>query len=128
MRILLDTCTFIWVSSQGEELSSTAKECFLSDENQFYLSSASVWEITVKYQMGKLSITESPHLAIPKACQLNKIHSLPFSGEDALRLLQLPNHHRDPFDRMLICQAIQNGLILLTPDPWIQRYPIRTLW
>lgn len=128
MKILLDTCTFLWITANAKELSRTAKALFSAAENEVYLSSVSVWEIMVKNQLGKLPLPDPVENFIKKQRTIHRIATLALSEEATLQLPRLPNHHNDPFDRMLICQAIVSGLTFLTPDPHINQYPIHTIW
>ena len=128
MKILLDTCAFLWIITDADELSQTARELFVEPENDIYLSVISVWEILIKYQLGKLHLPEPPEHYIPLQRSNHGIESLSLDEESALQLKRLPELHKDPFDRMLICQAIVHGLTLLTSDRLINQYPIRTRW
>ena len=128
MKILLDTCTFLWTISGDSRLSQRAGELFVDPENEAYLSVASTWEIAVKYSLGKLSLPESPEKYIPSKREQHEIDSLSLDEEATLYLTKLPEHHKDPFDRILICQAIVGGLIILTPDALITQYPLRCAW
>ena len=126
--MLLDTCTFLWIAADAAELSATARKTFADAENEIYFSAASGWEIAVKHAMGRLPLPSPPHQFVPAQRQAHGIEALPLDEESALHVARLPLLHRDPFDRMLVCQALVAGLILLTPDPDIGRYPVRTLW
>ncbi len=128
MKLILDTCTFLWIISDDSRLSGTARAAFLNEDNDAYLSSVSTWEIAVKNSLGKLPLKEAPDRYVPKQRSLHQIEPLPLDELSTLQLGRLPLLHKDPFDRMLICQAIANGAVLLTPDEQIARYPIRTLW
>ena len=128
MRLLLDTCTFLWIGADAPELSKNARELFQTPENQVYLSSVSGWEIAVKNALGRLPLPEKPTTYVPKLRRLHAIETLPLDEEAALHLSRLPALHKDPFDRMLVCQAIVHGLVLLTPDELVTRYPARSLW
>ena len=128
MKILLDTCAFLWIITDDPKLSRQAGKLFIDPQNEVYLSVASTWEIAVKYQLGKLLLPKPPQQYIPSKRQQHAIASLPLNEEATLYLNKLPNLHRDPFDRILICQAIVAGLILLTPDDLITQYPIRSAW
>ena len=128
MKILLDTCAFLWIITDAEKLSQTARELFVEPDNDVYLSVISVWEISIKYILGKLLLPEPPEHYIPLQRSNHDIDSLPLDEESALQLRRLPELHRDPFDRMLVCQAIVHGLTLLTPDKLITQYPVRTRW
>lgn len=128
MRLLLDTCTFLWIVIDSPELSHRAKEVFQNIENEVFLSSVSTWEIAVKYTLGKLPLPESPEKYIPRLRKSHGIDSLPLDEESSLQLTKLPHLHRDPFDRMLICQSIIGGMAILTPDPSISQYPVHCIW
>lgn len=128
MRLLLDTCTFIWIATEPEKLSESALEMFRDPENDVYLSAVSAWEISHKFMLKKLKIPEGPDVFVPKQREQHHISELRLSEMATLQLFKLPNLHRDPFDRMLICEAIQNGMSIMTPDPLIRKYPVKTLW
>ena len=128
MRVLLDTCTFLWIGADAQELSQTAREVFQSPENEVFLSSVSAWEIAVKHALGRLPLPEKPATYVPKLRKLHVIEPLPLDEEATLHITRLPDLHKDPFDRMLICQAIVLGMVLLTPDELVAQYPARSLW
>ncbi|MGR8952983.1 MAG: type II toxin-antitoxin system VapC family toxin [Gammaproteobacteria bacterium] len=128
MKILLDTCTFLWLTTDARELSEKAKILFQNTDNDVYLSSISAWEIIVKYQLGKLPLPGAPDDFIRKQCENNLIKYLALDENAVFQLVRLPEHHRDPFDRMLICQAIAHDLVILTSDELIKQYPVATAW
>jgi len=128
VKFLLDTCTFLWLTKGSEELSPTAIDAFADPKNEVYLSAVSAWEINVKFRLGKLALPLSPDKFIPKERKRHMVTSLDLSEQDTLHLCKLPTPHKDPFDRMLVCQAIENSLTILTPDPLVTQYPIRSLW
>ena len=128
MDLLLDTCTFLWIISGDRALSDRARELYLDENNRCYLSSVSTWEISVKHALGKLPLPAAPARFIPDQRTRHGIESLSLDELSTLHLPLLPGLHRDPFDRMLICQAIAHGLVILTPDEDIAGYPIRTAW
>jgi len=128
MKLLLDTSSFLWIILDAPELSGQAIELFTDPDNEVYLSSVSTWEIAVKYELGKLPLPEAPEKFIPSQRAMHGIEPLPLDEESTLYLTKLPYYHKDPFDRMLVCQAIVNGLVILTPDQLIRQYPVRTSW
>lgn len=128
MKILLDTCAFLWIASESPQLSRSASEVFLDETNERYLSAASVWEISLKYARGKLELAHRPDILIPRVREATGIASLEIDEESALHAGRLPLLHADPFDRMLVAQAIVHGMTILTPDPLIERYAVRVLW
>ncbi len=128
MKLLLDTCTFLWIVAGAPELSDRARIEFTAPDNEVFLSAVSAWEIAVKHGLGRLPLPAPPSDFVPEMRRRHGIAPLPLSEEAALFLGKLPGNHRDPFDRMLICQATVEGLVLLTPDEQITSYPVRTLW
>jgi len=128
MRILLDTCTFLWIIGDAPELSKRARELFVDPANDVLLSAVSAWEISVKHGLGRLPLPEPPEKFIPFQRERHGIEALPLEEEATLYLNRLPSSHRDPFDRMLICQAIVHGMVILTPDELVTQYPVRSLW
>lgn len=128
MKLLLDTCTFLWLAGGGRSLSAAAAQAVRDPSNEVLLSTVSTWEIVVKHRMGRLPLPESPDKLIPTERRLRGIAALVFDEESAMQGLRLPPLHRDPFDRMLIAQAIALGLAIVTPDPLITQYPVRVIW
>jgi PIN domain nuclease of toxin-antitoxin system len=128
MRILLDTCTFLWLVSDAHELSDHARELYADPDNEVYLSSVSAWEMAVKYMLGRLPLPEPPERFVPAQRKLHQIDPLQLDEEAALQLTRLPLLHKDPFDRMLVCQAIIHHLVILTPDDLVNQYPVRSMW
>ena len=128
MKVLLDTCTFLWILEDAPDLSKEAREIFLNEENEIHLSVVSIWEIAIKHGLGRLTFPESLAKYIPKQRSAHGIAELELNEESALHVSRLPNLHRDPFDRMLISQAIIHQMTILTPDPLVTTYPARVLW
>ena len=128
MKILLDTCAFLWIITDDRKLSRQARKLFVDPENEVYLSVASTWEIAIKYKLGKLSLPNPPQEYIPSKRRQHNIDSLSLDEEATLHLTKLPDLHKDPLDRILICQAIVAGLILLTPDELTTQYALRSVW
>jgi PIN domain nuclease of toxin-antitoxin system len=125
VKLLLDTCTFLWIVAGAPELSPHARDLFEAADNEAYLSAASAWEIAVKHGLGRLPLPEPPDRFVREA---HGIAALPIDEESALHVSRLPALHRDPFDRMLVSQAIVHGLTILTPDDLVTQYPGRTTW
>jgi PIN domain nuclease of toxin-antitoxin system len=128
MRLLTDTCTFLWMVSAPDRLSPRARVLLVDPSNEVFLSSVSAWEIAVKHGLGQLSLREAPDRFVPAQRETHGIEALPLDEESVLQVLRLPALHRDPFDRMLVCQAIVHGLAILTPDPLVSQYPARVIW
>ncbi len=127
MKLLLDTCTFLWLAGGGT-LSPRAAAAVRDQANDVFLSAASVWEIVVKHRRGRLPLPEAPEQFVRSRREARGVVPLPFDEEAAVQGARLPELHRDPFDRMLIAQAIALGLAIVTPDPLVMQYPIRTIW
>ncbi len=128
MKVLLDTVTFLWAAVDSPELSARARQALTAGEGPLFLSPVSSWEITLKYSLGKLVLPTDPETLVPGIREVYRIQSLPLDEESTFQIGRLPLLHRDPFDRMLICQAIVHGLPILSPDSLIRQYPIRTIW
>jgi PIN domain nuclease of toxin-antitoxin system len=128
VRLLLDTCTFLWILGDSPRFSARAREAFAEAENEVYLSAASAWEIAVKHRLGRLPLPSPPDVFVPEQRTAHGIEPLPVDEEAALYVTQLPGLHRDPFDRMLVAQATVHGLTVLTPDEAIHQYAVRKLW
>lgn len=128
MRLLLDTCTFLWAIAEPGQLSVRAAELFVDPGNEVFLSVVSCWEIAVKHSLGRLPLPQPPGQFIPLQRAVHGIESLLLDEESALHVARLSAIHGDPFDRMLASQALVHGLALLTPDKLIARYPVRIFW
>lgn len=128
MNFLLDTCAFLWVTLKPDKLSRAFQDCFSNPVNNIFLSSVSAWGIGFKRNIGKLTLPTAPNLFIPEQRKNHHISELELNAADTFHLETLPLLHKDPFDRMLVCQAIERSLTILTLDPLIRQYPIRTLW
>jgi PIN domain nuclease of toxin-antitoxin system len=128
VKLLLDTCTFLWIVSGDKRLSEEAARLFAAPDNDVLLSAASAWEIAVKHRLRKLPLPDDPRRFGPRERERHRIGPLPITEAHALATRALPDHHRDPFDRLLVAQSVAEGAPILTPDPLIARYPVQTLW
>jgi PIN domain nuclease of toxin-antitoxin system len=128
VRLLLDTCTFLWLAGGGRVLPPVGAAAFSSPDNEGFLSAASAWEIAVKHAGGRLPLPEPPDRLIRTERERLGVAALPLDEDSATHVIKLPHLHRDPFDRILVSQAIVHGLTILTPDPQIAQYPARVLW
>lgn len=128
MKLLLDTCTFLWTITGPANLPPRIVALIRAPENDVYLSTASAWEISLKYRLGRLPLPEHPQRLVPAERDAHRIEPLPIDEESALHISRLPDLHRDPFDRVLVSQAIVHGLTILTPDRLVTQYPARTMW
>ena len=123
MRLLLDTHVALWWLNNPAELHESARDAIADGANEVAVSAASVWEVAIKATAGRLDIP-TPFLAALKKAELAE---LPITWAHSHRVARLPGHHRDPFDRILIAQALEDGLVLVTRDPAIREYRVATL-
>lgn len=126
MKILLDTHTFLWGLSDETRLSEHVRRLLPSAES--WLSVASLWEILIKSQSGKLRLPQPVGPYVMLKLKFNGVKLLPVTAEHVLRIESLPMHHRDPFDRMLIAQSLEEELPLVTSDAIFQRYGMNLIW
>lgn len=128
MRVLLDTHTFLWWITDDPRLSRKVRGIIGNGKNQIFLSAASGWEIAIKAKLGRLQVPDELERFIPEQLALNAIEILPVQMSHALHVYALPDHHHDPFDRLLIAQAQLESLPILTTDPQIVRYSVKVIW
>lgn len=128
MRFLLDTHTFIWFVTDSPQLSTTAKLLIEDEYNEKWLSIASVWEMAIKCSLGKLSFNLPLTTFVEQQIQQNSIDLLSIQMPHLAIVATLPLHHRDPFDRLLIAQAITEGIPIISADVAFDAYSIRRLW
>ena len=128
MKLLLDTHVFIWWDSEPARLSSQALALCQDRANTVLLSVASVWEMQIKLQLGKLKLSLPLAEVIESQERINNIEVLPIILAHVLALQNLPAHHKDPFDRLLIAQANVEGAVLISGDPILAKYPVKLLW
>lgn len=128
MRFLLDTHSFLWWITDSQHLSQTAQNIISDSNNELFWSAASSWEVAIKYNLGRLRLPEAPELFIPTELVKNRIESLHIVDEHSFRAGQLPIHHRDPFDRMLIAQAQIEEMKIISNDHQISLYDVNVTW
>ena len=124
MRLLLDTHALLWWLADDVRLGERARRVIAAPENDVYVSAASAWEIAIKAGLGKVSAPND----LAEQIDASAFFALPIDVVHALEVRQLPEHHRDPFDRLLVAQARLEGLTLVTADPRISRYDVPVLW
>lgn len=128
MRVLLDTCTLLWLCSKPKELSNNVKKCIDSADSSLMVSLVSLWEMNLKIQSGKMKFPKPLRRWIHEQKEIWKFDFLPISLEHILTTNELPEYHKDPFDRLLVAQALRNNIPLLTPDEFIVKYPVEVIW
>jgi PIN domain nuclease of toxin-antitoxin system len=124
MRLLLDTHIFLWFVSGNKQLAIALREAISNPQNEIFLSVVSLWEIIIKYQLGHLPLPQPPELYVPTRRRRLRIGSLSVDEGSVFQVAKLPPLHRDPFDRLLIGQAIEHDLKLITVDAAIRAYPM----
>ncbi|HEX2092605.1 MAG TPA: type II toxin-antitoxin system VapC family toxin [Longimicrobiaceae bacterium] len=128
MRLLLDTHAFLWFITADPKLSSTAEREIRRSGNTPLLSVASVWEIAIKVNLGRLPIPRPLDTFIPEQLRINRIHLLPVELHHTFEIARLPLHHRDPFDRLLLAQVISEGIPMVSADSAFDAYSIQRVW
>lgn len=128
MTLLLDTCVFLWLALNIKRVSNVVLNLFQNPDSDILVSPVSLWEITLKYKLGKLHFEDTPQKVMETLCSNRGIAWLDFIHADAFEQLAMPMLHRDPFDRMLVAQARRRGLTLVTPDTLLARYGVDVLW
>jgi PIN domain nuclease of toxin-antitoxin system len=126
MKVLLDTHTFLWAIEDERRLSPKVRRLLVSADT--WWSVVSVWETLAKVAIGKLSLPQPAGAYLTRKLELNGVRVLPVSLSHVLQVESLPLHHRDPFDRLLIAQSIEEGWPIVTADPWFKRYAVDVIW
>ncbi len=126
-RYLLDTHTLIWFLNGSNEFSKIARKEIEGDDVTNFISIASLWEIAIKISLGKLEML-TPFKEITRQISINGFELLPVTFEDTLTVSTLPFHHRDPFDRIIIAQAITNSLTIISQDKHFSSYSAKVIW
>jgi PIN domain nuclease of toxin-antitoxin system len=128
VRLLLDTHAFLWWIADDERLSTNAREAIAAGSNEAFVSAASTWEIVTKSRLGRLEIPDPADHFVTSQLEANAFQALSITVRHTLGLASLPDLHRDPFDRMLVAQAIAEELTLVTGDRAVRAYPVPTIW
>ena len=128
MDYLLDTCTLLWLTRNPDRLSDLARQRLSSPAAKYWVSDVSCLELEIKINAGKLALEKPLRLWFEEQAALWKWNALAISRTHLYQLETLDKHHLDPFDRLLVTQALVERMPILTPDPWIARYPIQVIW
>jgi len=128
MKLLLDTHSFLWFIDGNAQLSSHARGLIEGAENERFISAVALWEIAIKIGIGKLVLTEAFGALIARELQTNSIAILPLTVDHLSRLIELPMHHRDPFDRLMAAQALVENAALVSADTAFDRHGVRREW
>lgn len=128
MNLLSDTHVFIWSFSNTKKLSPTVTNAFRNPSNRIFISVTTIWEMQIKIKLGKMIFKDTLENIINEQQAINNIQILPVELSHALYLENLPLHHKDPFDRLLISQAIVENMTLVTADAEFSKYQVNLLW
>lgn len=128
MDLLLDTCTLLWLAADPARLSAPARDALDDEANLLWLSDVSALEMAMKWSAGKLTLPTTPRAWVESQISVWGLSTLSLRREHVYRASELPNLHKDPFDRLLVAQALTEGAQIVTPDAAIARYPVARLW
>ena len=128
MRYLLDTVVWVWSVWEPDRISRKAHEVMNDLDQEIFLSAVTAWEVAIKSGSGKLVLPEVPTTYVPRRMIEQGLRPLPVSHQHALAVFNLPNHHRDPFDRLLIAQAKIENMVLISSDKLFEQYDVPLLW
>jgi PIN domain nuclease of toxin-antitoxin system len=128
VKLLLDTNTFLWWVADDRRLSRPARLAIADGSNEVLFSAVSAWEIVVKAALGRVELRDSPGVFVGAQIQANALDVLPVLLRHAVALADLPEVHRDPFDRMLVAQAQSEGAAIVTGDAEVTQYPVEIVW
>ena len=128
MRLLLDTHTFLWWVADAPQIPARARQAIAQPRNECLVSLASCWELAIKLSLGKIEISGTLERFIPSQLSANGFRELPIETRHAARVARLPFHHRDPFDRLLVAQALEEDLTIVSADPVFRRYGVNRIW
>lgn len=128
MRVLLDTHTFLWFLLEDPQLSTTASDLIIDPTNDIEVSLATYWEIAIKISLGKYTLPEPYDIFMEREIATNDFRILPIEPKHTAVLTTLPFHHRDPFDRLLIAQAMAEAIPILSVDTVFDAYHVTRLW
>jgi PIN domain nuclease of toxin-antitoxin system len=128
MKYLLDTVVWLWSVGSVENIGAEGEAVLKDNDADIYLSTASSWEIAIKAKIGKSTLPEPPPSYIPKRLAEQNIQALTINQTHALKVYDLPLHHRDPFDRLIIAQALIEEMVVLTSDRDFEKYSVQVVW
>lgn len=128
MQALLDNHAFLWWNTDDKRLTSNAREFISNSDNIIFVSVISAWEIVIKFNLGKLPLPESPKLYIPSRINYYEFQILTVKMNHVIQVSELKNHHKDPFDRLLIAQSKVENVPIMTADPKMSLYDVDIIW
>lgn len=128
MKAIMDTQAFLWWIMDDQRLSPPARSVIADGSNELYLSVASVWEIVIKVRIGRLKLSDKPEILIPEHLVKNSFESLDINIRHVLNIANLPEYHKDPFDRIIISQSIIEDFNIITSDREFSKYKVKIIW
>jgi len=128
MRVLLDTHVFLWWITDDAKLPDSIRNFISDGNNELFFSAASCWEIAIKSNLGRISLSHKIESFLPEQMVLNAVQGLPIQISHALYVINLPDHHRDPFDRIIVAQAQLEKMAIITSDPLVTKYDVDVIW
>ena len=128
LAVLLDTQVFLWMHAAPQRLSDSAKSILVDPAREVRFSAVSSWEIAIKHSLGRLDLPEPPAAYVPSRIASAGLTAMSIEHSHTLQAGALPLNHRDPFDRLLIAQARELGIPLMTSDPVFDRYDVEVIW
>lgn len=128
MKAILDTHTLLWLVDESDKLPKAVRTFCEDTENELYLSIASLWELSIKMSLGKIELPENALLKLKQWCDNNAVSILPINLHHCILIQTLPFHHRDPFDRLIIAQAIHEKLQIISCDEHFPQYNVDVFW
>lgn len=128
MRYLLDSMIWLWSIDSVEKINQGCREVLGNGQQEIYFSAASAWELSIKARLGKLHLPSPPAECIPTFIAKQGLRPLPVTNLHAVKVYDLPPHHHDPFDRLIIAQAITEEMVVMTADRDFRKYPVELFW
>ncbi len=128
MKYLLDTMVWLWSVGPTEKIGNAGLEILRNGREEIYLSAASSWEIAIKAKLGKFQLPEAPGPYVRSRMAAQRVLALAVTQNHSLAVYDLPLHHNDPFDRLIIAQALDEGMVILTADRAFRKYPVEIVW
>jgi PIN domain nuclease of toxin-antitoxin system len=128
MKYLLDTMVWLWSVGSAENIGENGRAILADEDAEIYLSTVSSWEVAIKTQIGKYALPEPPPVYVPKRLAEQNIQPLAVNQVHALKVYELPLHHKDPFDRLIIAQALIEEMVILTSDRDFEKYQVQVVW
>lgn len=128
MKYLLDSVVWLWSIGSVEKINKRGHEILNSGESEIYFSAAAVWELSIKARLGKLTLPSPPARCVPEFMAKQRLLPLPVTHFHAVKVYDLDSHHTDPFDRLMIAQAILEKMVILTADRAFKKYPVELVW